>query len=99
MASDRIEGALFARNFLPGDKITMYGMKKSIKKLLCDAGIPADLRRHIPLICDNSEVLWLPLIGLCDKARPEEAKAHVTLSLNGGRLNEIVSALGSGNQD
>jgi len=96
MASDKIEGALFARNFLPGDKVTMYGMTKSIKKLLCDAGIPADLRCHIPLICDEKEVLWLPFIGLCDKARPEEADAHVTLSLSGGRLNEIASALRMG---
>lgn len=99
MASDRIEGALFARNFLPGDKITMYGMTKSIKKLLCDAGIPMDLRRHIPLICDEKKVLWLPFIGLCDKARPEEAKRHVTLSLSGGRLDEITSALRSKNQN
>lgn len=99
MDSDRIEGALFARNFLPGDKITMYGMTKSIKKLLCDAGIPADLRRHIPLICDKKEVLWIPFVGLCDKARPEEAKKHITLSLSGGRLNEILSYLRSENQN
>ncbi len=81
--SDKISGRLKARNFRPGDRIFMYGMHKSVKKMLCDSGIPKEYRVFIPIVCDDDEIVWIPFLGLCDKAREEDSKDILQLSLCG----------------
>ena len=54
---DNIKGELLARNRLPGDKIRMGGMSKSVKKLMCDKKIPLDLRSRIPMTCDGNGII------------------------------------------
>jgi len=81
--SDKISGRLSARNLCRGDRIQMYGMHKSIKKMLCDSGIPKEHRQNIPIVCDDEEIVWVPFLGLCDKVRNETPKNVTTLSLFG----------------
>lgn len=66
---DNISGELFARNRLPGDKIRMGGMSKSLKKLMCDKKIPLDMRARIPVICDSKGILAVPFVGIRDGAK------------------------------
>ena len=80
-ASDRIEGSLVARELRPGDSIRMNGMTKSVRKALCEAGFSADQRRMVPVICDGREVVWVPGLGLCDKARSPESSSVCTMEL------------------
>ncbi len=93
LSADKIEGKIVARSFQDGDKIRMYGMNKSVKKLFCDAGIPRVLRPYIPIICDQSEILWLPFFGLCDKTRQEPASRLMTFSLEGEKLDLIANEM------
>ncbi len=79
--SDRIEGAMFVRNYRSGDKIRMNGMTKSVKKLFCDGKIPSYTRDRTPLLCDEKEILWVPYFGLCDKLRDEAGLKKITLKL------------------
>lgn len=81
--SDKICGRLQARNLRPGDSIVMYGMHKSIKKMLCDSSIPKEYRQYIPIVCDEEEIVWVPFLGLCDKVRNDTPKKTATLTLFG----------------
>lgn len=91
--SDRLDGALFARSLNEGDRILMYGMHKSVKKTLCDLGIPAELRRRIPVVCDNSGIVWIPFIGLCDRVRNDKPSNLLELSLFGDTADYVQNIL------
>lgn len=47
----------------PGDRITLYGGTKSLKKLYIDRKIPAALRAQLPVIACGSEVIAVARIG------------------------------------
>jgi len=66
LESATIKGSLKARSRLPGDKILMGGMHKSVKKLMCDKKIPLELRARIPIIYDSSGILAIPFVGIRD---------------------------------
>lgn len=88
--SDRIDGRLKARSLKPGDRIRMYGMHKSVKKMLCDSGIPKEFRPFIPAVCDDDEIVWIPFLGLCDKVRRDRPKAVLELTLSGETPEKIL---------
>lgn len=83
LASDRIEGSLFARNWEMGDRIRMDEKTRSVKKMFCDAHVPRSVRHRIPVICDEKEIVWIPYFGLCDKVRHSPKEEIVTLTLSG----------------
>ena len=67
---DTIKGELRARSRLPGDRILVNSMRKSAKKLICDLKLDPALRDAWPVFCDGEGIVWIPGIGLCDRARP-----------------------------
>jgi tRNA(Ile)-lysidine synthase len=81
LSCDKIKGELFARNYCNGDQIIMGKITRRVKKLFTEHKIPIEQRKTLPLICDNSGILWIPGIGLSDRARPEHSQSHATLSL------------------
>ena len=70
--SAKIVGNLVLRSRREGDKILMGGMRKSVKKLMCDKKIPLDERYRIPLICDDEGILAIPFVGIRDGAKPKK---------------------------
>lgn len=66
--SAKIVGDVVLRSRHEGDKIVMGGMRKSVKKLMCDKKIPLDERYRIPIICDDEGILAIPFIGVRDSA-------------------------------
>lgn len=64
--SAKIVGTLQVRNRRPGDKIKIFSCSKSIKKLMCEKKIPAEMRPRIPVICDDSTVVAVPFVGISD---------------------------------
>ncbi len=59
---------LVVRSRREGEKITVRGINRSIKKCFLDAKIPAHLRDLIPIICDEQGPLFVPFIGVADRA-------------------------------
>lgn len=59
--ADKIKGELIVRSRQAGDKITPKGMNgsKKIKDIFIDNKIPAPLRSHIPLVCDEQGIIWI----------------------------------------
>lgn len=65
-----------------GDRMAPFGMKGKLKKisdLLTDAKIPTDLRRDIPVVRTETEILYLAGIRSSEKAtiQPETSKVWV----------------------
>mgnify|MGYP000852373627 FL=1 len=58
---DKIEGNLFVRNRLKGDKFVPFGMKgkKKLKDLFIDEKVPKEDRDTIPLIADEENIIWV----------------------------------------
>ena len=58
--ADNIKGNLYARSRRDGDKYRYCGMTHSLKKLFNSRKIPVEERPNIPLVCDESGILWIP---------------------------------------
>ena len=76
-----IKGKIRVRGRAPGDRILQGGMHKSVKKLLCDRKVAQDERAGLPVLCDDSGVLFLPYIGLCDGHAKREGSPDLTVRL------------------
>ena len=66
---DNIIGGLFVRNRRIGDKITLNGVNKSLKKLFIDKKIPKEYRNIIPIIYDEQGIIYVPFIGVADRVK------------------------------
>jgi len=90
IASDKIIGSLVARNRQAGDRIFLRGMHRSVKKLLCDAKIPLELRDKLPIVCDGDGIVFIPYIGVRDgmSAKNSEKKTYITL-ISGYNKEEV----------
>ena len=64
--SAKIVGVLRARSRLPGDKIRVLGVSKSLKKLVNEKKIELDIRARLPVICDDSGIVALPFVAVSD---------------------------------
>lgn len=49
-----------------GDEILRGGMHRKVRKLYAESGIPANLRRVLPLLCNGESILWVPFVGASD---------------------------------
>lgn len=66
-----------ARNRREGDKITVKGVNKSVKKLMCDKKLDVSLRDRIALICDGDTVLCIPGVAVTDSAFAKKGKENI----------------------
>ena len=63
-----------AKNRRSGDRIRVKGVRKSIKKLMCDQKLSADLRDRIPLVTVDGEIVCIPGVAVCDRAYIKKGK-------------------------
>ena len=78
---DKIKGKLFIRSRESGDRILVNRMHKSVKKLMCDAKIPLEMRDTLPIVCDSDGIVFIPYIATRDgmKAKNSENVTYLTL--------------------
>ena len=64
--ADKIKGDLYLSSRLEGDSFTFKarGVTKSLKKLFNELKIPANKRNLIPVLHDESSVVWIENIGV-----------------------------------
>lgn len=75
--SDKINGTLFARNRLAGDKILSGKHHKDVRKLMNEAKIPLELRSRMPVICDDSGIIAVPKCAVRDGAKANEKTNNI----------------------
>ncbi len=71
-STDTIINNLYIRSRLPGDAYRYGGMTRKVKKLFCNAKLPMDVRRKLPLVCDEKGILWIPGFGVREDAKASE---------------------------
>lgn len=77
LSSAIIEGELYVRPRLDGDKYRTRGMTRRLKTMLHDSGIPKGERDRIPVFCDVRGIVFVPALG---------AREDLGSSPNGDRL-------------
>lgn len=74
LSFDNISGVISVRNRRVGDKICIHGINRSLKKLFIEKGIPKEYRNIIPIICDEEGILYVPFVGISDRAYPKSGE-------------------------
>jgi tRNA(Ile)-lysidine synthetase-like protein len=67
ICKDKIHGKIKVRQRQTGDKITIKGTNKSLKKLLIDKKIPKEYRNIIPIFFDDEGIIYVPFVGIADR--------------------------------
>lgn len=57
-----------------GDTILSGKMNKKVKKLLNEKKIPLEMRKKIPLLVQNNEILWIASVAVCDRIKQDKIK-------------------------
>jgi tRNA(Ile)-lysidine synthase len=62
LSTRAIEGMLVVRSRTKGDRMRPMGLggTKKVQDILVDRKVPADERDHVPLVCDDAGILWIP---------------------------------------
>lgn len=63
-----IKGSLYARTRRAGDAYFFRGHTHSLKKLYNEKRIPQELRAYLPLLCDDSGILWMPFCPVRERS-------------------------------
>lgn len=74
----RPEGMLQLRHRQEGDRLSLPGGTKSLKKLFIDRKIPASLRDTVPVLCDEQGILGVMGFG-ADRHRQAKSLPAVTI--------------------
>ncbi|HEX8694308.1 MAG TPA: tRNA lysidine(34) synthetase TilS [Longimicrobium sp.] len=79
---DRVDGPLFLRGWLPGDRMRTPGGTKTLKKLFNQARVPRSARSRAAVLADAAgAVLWVAGIGQA-VAPPRPGERALTLDLD-----------------
>lgn len=81
---DKVSGELWIRRRKSGDKFSPLGLggSKKLKDYMIDKKIPQDKRNSIPILCDNSGIIWVIGYGLSDKYKiTKETKQTLRIKL------------------
>lgn len=76
---DKIQGKLIVRNRKAGDKIKPigFGGTKKLKDIFIDKKIPRDARERIPIIADESKIIWIVGHDMGEESKIEETTKEV----------------------
>ena len=75
-----IHHSLYMRSRQPGDRYQPVGRPtKTLKKLLNEAGIPVWERNTIPVLCDQTGIVWTSAFGCNQRVAITENTQQVLL--------------------
>lgn len=95
----RPEGMLQLRHRQEGDRLSLPGGTKSLKKLFIDRKIPASLRDTVPVLCDEQGILGVVGFGP-DRHRQARSLPAVTIRFVSDRKgNASLEATDNGGKD
>lgn len=82
VSSAKLKGTLSARMRQPGDRVFVRGMHRSLKNLFREAGIPPELRRQLPIVCDGDGIVWIPFVAVRDGVLHDAADGSPCVDLS-----------------
>ena len=78
---DIIDKSVYWRLRREGDTIRQGGMTRRLRKLYNQRQIPLRVRERLPLLCDESGILWAPLVGGRDELPPVSPENRYQITL------------------
>ncbi len=69
---DIIKNDTHFRSRREGDVIFSGKMNKKVKKLVSEKKIPLNMRKKLPLLTQENEILWVPTVAVCDRVRKDK---------------------------
>ena len=81
LSSAIIKGGLYLRSKKDGDTVYYGGMTHKLKKLFSDNKVPRSKRGLIPILCDDSGVVWVPGFGVRDDGVSTEERVDLYVEL------------------
>jgi tRNA(Ile)-lysidine synthase len=89
LAAGAVRGKLRVRSRKAGDRLRPLGLRgtKKLQDILVDAGIPAEERDEVPVLCDDEGILWVAGQRLAERAavRERDEMVHVRARRKGRR--------------
>ena len=79
LSFDNISGELRVGRRIIGDRIRVFGVNRSVKKMMIENKIPAEYRDIIPVFRDDEGVVYIPFVGIADRAFPKSASSLKTI--------------------
>ncbi len=78
---DTVIGNLVIRTREPGDDFTFKkrGVTKTLKKLFTEENIPIEIRDRLPVIADDSGVVWVQGFGVNKRCQPINDKGNIVI--------------------
>ena len=77
---DIINKGIFLRFRRDGDSYRYSGITHKLKKVFNDRGIPPRERDYIPILADDSGIIWIPGLSVKDGAVGKDAQKNVTVT-------------------
>ena len=79
VSSATINGGLYIRAREDGDSYRFGGVTHKLKKLLSDAKLSREMREHLPVLCDDDGILWVPHFGVRNDGTKNGEQKNLTL--------------------
>lgn len=76
-----IEGAMYVREKRDGDSYVYGKITRKLKKLFNDKSISPQKRPLIPVICDETGILWVPGFGVRDSEKKSETPTNIYIAI------------------
>lgn len=77
--ADKIIGAPIIRSRVPGDRASIHGGTKTLKKLFNEEKIPAEIRSEIVVVSDDKGIVWIEGLGSDSRCRVTENTKNVAV--------------------
>ena len=74
-----IKDSLYWRTRCEGDLLLKGGMHRKLRKLYNAAKIPVRLRDALPVLCDDTGIVWAPFAGYRDGLENEDGERYTVL--------------------
>ncbi|GAB4149642.1 MAG: tRNA lysidine(34) synthetase TilS [Bacteroidia bacterium] len=70
---------LYMRTWQKGDRMNPTGIKGSrkVSDILTDMKLPLHIKEQWPVVCDQSEIIWIPGYRIAEKCRIHPSTSHI----------------------
>ncbi|MBE6564284.1 MAG: tRNA lysidine(34) synthetase TilS [Ruminococcaceae bacterium] len=72
-------GKMLVRLRADGDRYRFGGLTRSVKKCLQAKKLPLALRKHLPVLCDENGIFWIPFLPPRDGSLPEKNRETLNI--------------------
>ncbi len=76
---EKLQKKLLWRNRRDGDVMLRGKMHRQLRRLWAEKGIPTEMRRALPLLCQGEKIVWAPFVGISDDFMKKNEKTNSSL--------------------